>query len=126
MLIVAVLRSNKKPSPPRYKPDKQKGTPAAFLGFGPARIELAYKDLTNAAFAVWMRLVVADESDLKSGRAHIASLLGRSQRTSDRWLHELRRKGYISFIRKGSFRPTEIIIERQPLISARGRFLRIS
>ncbi len=121
---MAVLRHNKKPTPPRYKPDKQKGTPAAFSGFGPVRINAAYKELSHPGFAVWLRLLVAEDSELKAGRSEVACMLDKSRRSSNRVLLELSRKGYISFIHNGFGRPTEVVIERRVIIPNRG-FVRI-
>jgi hypothetical protein len=124
---MTVLSVNKSPRrPPAYKPKKQKAVISTFQGFGPVRIEDAYDELTHHGFAVWMRLVVAETRELQQGRTKLAKWLGYSQCRSNTVLRELKRKGYISFVTNGAFRPTEVFIERKPILVARNQFVRLA
>jgi len=66
-----------------------------------------------------MRLIVATEEELASGRGQLAKVLNYSERRSNEVLRELSLKGYISFDTVGGGRPTRVIIERRALINAR-------
>jgi len=66
-----------------------------------------------------MRLIVATDDELASGRGKLAKLLKYSERRSNEVLRELHLKGYISFDTVGGGRPTRVIIERRALINAR-------
>lgn len=69
--------------------------------------------------------MLCTDDELKAGRHPLAATLGYSPRRSNDVLRELDRKGYISFIRNGAWRATEVVIERKAIIPARGRFIRI-
>lgn len=126
MSVLSVNRRKNRNKPPSRKPKKERLDPSDFEGLGPVRIEEAYSELSRNAFAVWMRLVVMEPDQLR-GRYEIARLLGYSPGRSNQVLMELKRKGYISFITHGKpFKPTEIFIERRPLVEARGKFVRVN
>lgn len=103
-----------------------RGTPDNFPGHGPAKISEAYAELTHHGFAVWMRLMVATDDELRAGRRKMARLLGYGDERSNGVLRELKRKGYISFIVNDPGLPTQIVIERRALITSKARFVRLS
>ncbi len=109
------------------KTRKCKALPENYPDQGPAKLDEAYGDLTRAAFATWIRLMVEprENETLKKGRGKVARMLGYSQRRSNEVLLELSRKGYVSFIFNGSGKPTEVVIERRAMISSRGNFVRL-
>lgn len=92
----------------------------------PATIPEAYSELTQEGFAIWMRLLVATDSQLDSGRKEVSKLLGYSEGRSNVILRELKHKGYIRFIpahRPGL--PTLVKIRRKALISGPVRIIRL-
>jgi len=93
----------------------------------PVTIEIAYNELSQEAFAVWIRMMVAADKDLTSGRKHIATVLGYSEGRSNQILRELKNKGYVQ-LQPGPHPgiATEIIVARRPIISGRNRFVRLS
>lgn len=101
-----------------------KATAEHFPGEGPSSIADAYDALSRHAFAVWMRLAVASSLELKGGRTGMADVIGYSGRRANEVLLELERKGFVSFIVNGVYRPTEIVIERRPMICRGDRFVR--
>lgn len=106
---------------------RQKATPEQFPGNGPVEIAKAYVELTQEAFAVWIRLMVMSEDELRSGRVGIARLLGYSERRSNEVLRQLEMAGYVSFQPNyGGGRLTRVNIMRRALISARTNFTRLS
>jgi len=105
---------------------RSKATASQYPNDGPATIPVAYSELTPPAFAVWLRLMVESRDVLRIGRRKLAGLLDYSEKRSNVILRELYLKGYVSFVPNGPGRPTEIIIERRALISARDGFVRLS
>lgn len=104
---------------------RQKATPLTHPGVGPATIPAAYDELSQEAFAAWIRLMVAGEAELSAGRASFARMLGYKERRSNEVLRELHLKGYISFnVTPGKH--TRVVIDRRALISARANFVRLS
>lgn len=97
------------------------------MGDGPISIKVAYDELSQEAFAVWIRLMVTTEEELRAGRGSVARLVGYSEGRSNEILRELKNKGYVEF-NKGDHPglPTEIIITRRPIVSGRNRFVKLS
>ena len=104
--------------------ERFKAVPDVYPGEGPIELAEGYETLSRAAFAVWLRLAVADDDDLHGGRGHIASMLGYSPRRSNEVLLQLERAGYISFIPNGPWQPTTIVIERRPAVRRGSRVVR--
>lgn len=92
----------------------------------PATIIEAYNELSQEAFAIWMRLLVATDTQLRQGRKSISSLVGYSEGRSNAILRELKLKGYIRFVR-GDLPgiPTQIEIVRKALISGPAKVIRL-
>lgn len=110
----------------RQKADPRRRKPAVedYPNDGPITIAGAYSELSAPAFGAWLRLLVEDVETLRRGRSACARILGKSVRRSNEILMELNRKGYVEFARGGPSRPTAIVINRRPLISARSGFVR--
>jgi hypothetical protein len=92
----------------------------------PITIIDAYDDLTNPAFAVWMRLLVTPEKSL-TNREKLAVKLHYSTAGLDNILGELKRKGYIQIqtpSRPGL--PSKIIISRRAKIFGRNKIVTLS
>ena len=106
---------------------RQKATPEQYPAVGPVTIQKAYQELTHEGFAVWLRLMVATDAELRAGRGSLARLLGYSERRSNEVLRELNMKGYVDFDTVGGGRPTRVIIQRRALVNARAsQFARIA
>lgn len=86
----------------------------------------AYDALSQEAFAVWMRLHVASDDEMKH-RGKIARMLGYSEARSNSILRELRLAGYVTFT-PGPYSgaPTTINLERRCKLGKRSRFVRLS
>ncbi len=86
----------------------------------------AYDKLSQEAFAVWIRLHVVSDKQLKAGRSKIAHVLGYSEARSDAVLRELKLAGYITF-QPGNrpATPTAITIHKRCKISGRNHFVRL-
>lgn len=85
----------------------------------------AYNALSQEAFAVWMRLHVAAEDQLKH-RGKVAQMIGYSEGRSNEILRELRFAGYVSCTpgeRPGM--PTTVILERRCKIPGKTQFVRL-
>lgn len=97
------------------------------LNFAPeATIPEAYGELSQEAFAVWIRLMIASDDELSRGRGWIAAnLLNYSEPRANTILRELKRKGYVEF-KPDPGRATTIIIKRRAKIVGRNRFVRLS
>lgn len=92
----------------------------------PATIADAYNELSQEAFAVWMRLLVARDSELAKGRGPVADMLGYSEGRSNAILRELKHKEYIEFVKSDRIgEPTLIRILRRALVSGPSRIIRI-
>lgn len=92
----------------------------------PATIQEAYNELSQEAFAVWMRLLVAKDTELSKGRGALADLLGYSEGRSNAILRELKHKGYIEF--QKSYRiglPTLVKILRRGLVTGPSRIMKM-
>lgn len=93
----------------------------------PATIHEAYDELSQEAFAVWIRLTMATQHQLDSGRQKVAKILHYSEGRSNTVLRELRNKGYIRLMKGERIgTPTRIEFRRCPLISGRNRFVKLS
>ncbi len=106
--------------------ERYKAVPDQYPNEGPIDLSVGYDELPRAAFAVWVRLAVATDEDLRGGRRHVAGVLGYSQRRSNEVLLQLERRGYISFIPNGPWQPTTIVIERKPEVRRGCRVVRSS
>lgn len=104
--------------------ERAKAAPDLFPDEGPCPIADAYDQLTRRAFAVWIRLSVAEPDDLRAGRARLSDLLGYSRRQGDECLRELERKGFITFLPDGPWKRTSIVVARKPLLQRGHSFAR--
>jgi len=86
-------------------------------------VEAAYNDLTQEAFAVWVRLLVASETTLRQGRRALANVTGYSVSRFNAILRELKLKGYVK-IKSSPGLPTEVVIVSR-LLAASARFVRV-
>lgn len=102
-----------------------KATESDFYGEGPVSIDRAYIELSHHGFAVWIRLMVAIDAELRLGRKRLAKLLGYGAHRSNAVLLELKHKGYISWIVRPGL-PSEVVILRRAKLPARSKFIRIT
>jgi len=91
----------------------------------PITIEEAYDELTQQAFAVWMRLMTAQPQQLV-GRAAIARMVRYSSSYCDEILRELKHKGYIKFEKAPPGKPSKLIIYRRALLSGPTSFITLT
>lgn len=106
--------------------DRIKASPDLFPNEGPCDITEAYDQLSRNAFAVWIRLSVAEQEELRSGRTNLAERIGYSTRQCNEVLRELDRKGFITFLPEGPWRRTTIVVTRKPLLQRGHGFVRFS
>lgn len=89
-------------------------------------IQEVYYDLSQQAFAAWIRLMVSDEKEI-ADRKSISKTLCYSLSQTNTILKELRRKGYIKFERYGNpGRRSKLIFRKKTIISGPTRFVRLS
>lgn len=90
-------------------------------------IEKAYEELSQEAFAVFMRMMVAKPSQLEKGRNKLAIIFGYSEGRCNVILRELRNKGYIALI-KGPYpgTPTKLKLAKRIILSGPTNFIRLS
>lgn len=91
----------------------------------PIAIEEAYDELSQQAFAVWIRLMTANPHEL-IGRRNIAKLMNYSPSYCDTILRELKHKGYIKFVKAPPGQPSELIIYRRALLSGPSSFINLT
>lgn len=111
------------------RPDGQerfKASPDLYPDEGPCPIADAYGQLTRKAFAIWIRLSVAEPDELRAGRARVSRLLGYSKRQGDEVLRELERCGFITFLPEGPWQRTTIVVVRKPLLQRGHGFARFA
>ncbi len=106
--------------------ERTKAVPATYPNEGPCGLAEAYEQLTRAAFAVWIRMSVAERSELRMGRGKLSRLLGYSRRQGDEVLRELERKGFVAFIPHGPWRRTIVVVVRKPLLERGHGFTRFA
>lgn len=106
--------------------ERQKAAPERYPDEGPCSLSAAYAQLSRPAFAIWIRMSVAERGDLRVGRAKLSRMLGYSRRQGDELLRELERKGFVAFIPHGPYRRTVIVIVRKPLLEQGHGFTRFS
>jgi len=106
--------------------ERKRATSDLFPDEGPCPLAEAYDELTRAAFAIWIRMSVADRGELRMGRGKLARMLGYSRRQGDELLRELERKGFVAFIPHGPYRRTVVVIVRRPLLEHGHGFARFS
>lgn len=74
-------------------------------------VEQAYRELNAEAFALWLRLMIVPDAALES-RAALARYVSVPLRSVNRYLRELRNKGYVTLLKgtkKGAISgPTQI------------------
>lgn len=94
---------------------------------GGITIEKAYEELSQEAFAVFMRMMVTKPSQLKKGRNKLAILLGYSEGRCNVILRELKNKGYITLI-KGPYpgTPTTLKLAKRVILSGPSNFIKLS
>jgi len=73
-----------------------------------------FRELSEGAFAVWIRLCAGPVVP-RRGRAALARELGYSRATFDRRLRELRDLGYIRLVMHGDGKRTDIILAKRAL-----------
>lgn len=103
---------------------RARATDDAYPGEGPCFIADGYAELTRSAFAVWVRLAVAEDEQLHAGRGELAKVLGYSRRQCNQLLRELELKGFIAPISDGPWQRTTVVLLRRPMISRGDRFMR--
>lgn len=91
-----------------------------------ATIEQAYKELSQEAFATWMRFQVATDSQLTAGRKHVTKMMGLSDGRAYVILKELENKGYIEIYREHIGVPSEIRVLKRALISGPNRIVKLT
>lgn len=103
--------------------ERKRATPEDYPGEGPVEIADAYRELSRPAFAFWIRLHVAEPSELASGRKKLAKVMRISVRRMRRWTEELSKKGYIASARS---RPAseKFLVQRRGIIRAKHEFQR--
>ena len=85
----------------------------------------AWSELSEPAFAIWLRLMVVPWRELLKGRGHLARLLDMPPRTLDRRLRELRNKGYIRLVPNRNGLPTTLVITRRATIVGPSAFVKL-
>jgi hypothetical protein len=106
--------------------ERKKALPEMFPGEGPCSLIEAYEELSRPAFAIWIRMAVAEHDDLRAGRTKLTALLGYSRRQGNELLKELERKGFVTFLPGGRWRKTIVVIARRPLLAAGNFFTRFA
>jgi hypothetical protein len=87
----------------------------------------AYSELTDEAFAFWMRLHHCSDEELKKGRAHLArAVMKKSESRCSGILQELRLKGYIAIHSPGLPRPSTVTLIKRCKIVGRTKFITLS
>jgi hypothetical protein len=108
------------------KRERMKALPERYPNEGPCGLAEAYDQLTKPAFAIWIRMAVAERPELRAGRAKLSRLLGYSRRQGDELLRELERKGFVAFIPHGPWRRTVVVLVRRPLLERGHSFTRFA
>ncbi len=86
----------------------------------------AYNNLSQEAFAVWIRLHVTEDQQLCEGRVKLARTLGYSEARSNEILRELSLAGYVECIPGPRIAtPTTVRVRRRCKISGKNRFVRL-
>jgi hypothetical protein len=94
---------------------------------GTVTVPEAYEQLSQEAFAVWLRLHHCTDDQLRSGRANVArTVLKISETRANVLLRELRLKGYIEITGDGPPSPSKIALTRRCKIVGRTRFVTLS
>jgi len=106
--------------------ERFKASPDMYPDEGPCPIADGYAQLSRKAFAVWIRLSVAEPDELRAGRTNVSALLGYSKRQGDEVLRELERNGFIAFLPDGPWKRTTIVVARKPLLQRGHGFARFS
>lgn len=105
--------------------ERKKARPVLFPDEGPCSIPEAYKTLSRPAFAIWIRMSVAERDELRAGRCKMVESLGYSRRQGYELFRELERKGFVRFLPGSSpWRKSVIVIVRKPLLEAGHGFTR--
>jgi len=88
------------------------------------RIEKAFNELSQEAFAIWIRLMMASPKQLKSGRTKLAEMTNYSEGRFSVILKELKNNGYVT-IHPGPYpgTPSEIKLTRKALIAGKNHFV---
>jgi hypothetical protein len=106
--------------------ERTKAGPERYPDEGPCGLAEAYEQLSRGAYAIWLRMSVADRAELRMGRGRLSKLLGYSRRQGDELLRELERKGFVMFVPHGPWRRTIIVIVRKPLLERGHNFTRFA
>jgi hypothetical protein len=92
----------------------------------PATIEEAYKELSTAAFAVWIRLMTMEPLAFRS-RGKMARHLGYGVSRTNEILRELRLKGYVNVpLQTHPGKPSQIVLLRRALLAGRSQFIQLA
>ena len=78
----------------------------------PKAIDEAYEELSQEAFATWMRLMVIPGQELQKGRTNLSKVLGIHRQSLNRYLRELNTKEYVSLVRRKGQVQTEIVLAK--------------
>ena len=85
-------------------------------------IEEAFNELSQEAFAIWVRLMTVPQSEMRLGRKHLSGLLRINRHSMNRYLRELRNNGYIRLVRQPGL-CTEVILTRAVAMSFPNHFI---
>lgn len=109
------------PFPDSYGIERQRVVPKARKP-GPAPVNVAYSELSPAAFALWIR-IQGEEDALRKGPRRLARAIGVHKRKLQKPLQELDGMGYIS----STFHKVNpgIVIIRRVLVDSRAGFQRL-
>lgn len=89
-------------------------------------IEVAYSELSQEAFAAWIRLHVADKKEM-IGRKKMCKILEYSEGRSNVILRELKLKGYLKFIPgPNPGVPTKFLLIKKVLLAGNNQFINLS
>lgn len=89
-------------------------------------IETAYSELSQEAFAAWIRLHVADKTEMV-GRKKMCKILEYSEGRSNVILRELKLKGYVKFIPgPNPGVPTKFILLKKVLLAGNSQFINLA
>lgn len=92
-----------------------------------ATVPEAYEQLSQEAFAMWLRLHHCSDDELEAGRASLArNVFKISETRTNVLLRELRLKGYIDIEGPGPPTPSTVVLRKRCKIVGRTRFITLS
>ena len=91
------------------------------------RLDEAYDDLTREAYAVWIRLQIVPDHELRRfGLIHLAEKFRYRQRQFGTVMRQLRNKGYVRYQAGLPGVPANIQITKRPLLVGFDRFIKLT